>query len=156
MRKLIAVVVATMVVAGLLGATVVFAGPAVNKASGGGTVDWPMGRVTYGFTAQIDAAGVVKGQAQFHHRDVGISNHVAINCLAVVGNNAWLGGTITESTDPMSVGLEIVWRVQDNGQGQAAPPDMVSTVVPGVAPGECYSMPDLGLIPWTNGNVEVK
>ena len=51
---------------------------------------------------------------------------------------------------------DIVWEVQDNGQGIAAPPDKVSNVQPGVAPGTCNSMPDLGLIDWTNGNVQVQ
>lgn len=60
------------------------AAPALSKASGGGTVDWPLGRVTYGFTAQqVDDAGNAKGEAQFHHRDVGVSNHVDVLYMAV-------------------------------------------------------------------------
>jgi len=147
---------ATATMAVLLSASAALAGPPVHSATGGGTVDWPGGRVTYGFTAQIDAAGVVIGQAEFVHRDAGITNHVVINCLTVVGNTAWLGGTITISSNPALVGLDVVWEVQDNGQGIAAPPDKVSNVQPGVAPGTCNSMPDLGLIDWTNGNVQVQ
>ncbi len=155
MRKNTFATAATATMAVLLGASAALAGPPVHSATGGGTVDWPGGRVTYGFTAQIDAAGVVTGQAEFVHRDAGITNHVVINCLTVVDNTAWLGGTITFSSNPTLVGKDIVWEVQDNGQGIAAPPDMVSNVQPGVAPGTCNSQPALGLVPWTNGNVQV-
>jgi len=156
MRKLSFATAATATLAVLLGASAALAGPPVHSATGGGTVDWPGGRVTYGFTAQIDAAGVVTGQAEFQHRDSGITNHVVINCLTVVGNTAWLGGTITISSDPTLVGVEIVWEVQDNGQGNAASPDQVSNVQPEVAPGTCNSQPALGLIPWTHGKVQVQ
>src|SRR5213594_4413425 len=76
MRKLSFATAATATLAVLLGASAALAGPPVHSATGGGTVDWPGGRVTYGFTAQIDAAGVVTGQAEFEHRDAGITNHV--------------------------------------------------------------------------------
>lgn len=156
MRKLTIASIMSTLVAGILCASVAMAGPAVHKASGGGTVDWPLARATYGFNAQIDAAGVVKGQAEFQHRDAGIRNHVEINCLTVVGNDAWLGGIITSSSIPELVGVQILWRVQDNGEGNAATPDMTSIVVPGGAVGDCNLTPPLGLLPWTNGNVEVK
>jgi hypothetical protein len=156
MKHPILAVTACAVLSGLLGVSAALAGPPVHSASGGGTVDWPGGRVTYGFNAQVDASGAVKGQAEFHHRDAGITDHVDINCLTVVGNDAWLGGTITSSDNPAVVGLEIVWRVQDNGEGNAAAPDQTSTVVFGVSPGTCNTTPPLGLIPWTNGNVQVK
>ena len=132
------------------------AGPAVHKASGGGTVDWPGGRVTYGFNAQVDAAGAAKGEAEFQFRDVGVKLHVEIDCLTVAGNDAWLSGTIRTSDDASLVGQEILWRVEDNGEGPAAPSDRTSTVVLGVARGACATMPTLGMVPWTNGNVQVR
>ena len=156
MRKLSVVILAIVAVAGLLGASVALAGSAVHRASGGGTVDWPGGRVTYGFTARIDATGEVKGEAEFHFRDTGLRSHVDINCLAVSGNVAWLGGTITRSDDPSVVGMEVTWQVKDNGQGKAAPPDRTGIVFIGVASGDCNDMKWRGeLIPWTNGNVQI-
>ena len=123
MRKLTIASLTSTLLAGILCASVAMAAPAVHKASGGGTVDWPLARVTYGFNAQIDADGVVKGEAEFQHRDADVRNHVEINCLTVVGNDAWLGGVIRSSNIPELVGVQILWRVQDNGEGASATPD---------------------------------
>ncbi|HEY2954002.1 MAG TPA: hypothetical protein VGK89_01990 [Candidatus Eisenbacteria bacterium] len=155
MRKDIIAGFSIMLLAGVLGASVAMATTAVHRASGGGTVDWPLARVTYGFTAEIDADGVVTGEAEFQHRDLGVHNHVEITCLTVIGNDAWIGGVIRESNIPELVGVQIVWRVQDNGEGTGNV-DKTSIVVPNTTLGDCNLMPALGLIPWTSGNVLVK
>ena len=104
----------------------------------------------------MDASGAVKGAAQFQHRDTGVRRHADVLYLAVSGGDAWIGAVITQSDDPGDVGQEIYFRVQDNGQGKKATgPDQVSTVASGPAV-TAVSMPDLGLIPWTNGNVQVR
>jgi hypothetical protein len=127
------------------------------KVTGGGTVDWGAGRVTYGFTAeQVDAGGAAKGEAQFQHRDTRVRDHADVLYLAVSGGDAWIGAVITQSDDPTLVGQEIYFRVQDNGEGKKATgPDMVSSVVLGPAI-TALCMPALESIPWTNGNVQVK
>jgi hypothetical protein len=47
-------------------------------------------------------------------------------CLTVIGNEAWIGGTILHSSDPTYVGLGGWWHVVDNGQGRNAPPDITT------------------------------
>lgn len=128
--------------------------PATNKVTGGGTVDWADGRVTYGFTAQIDEKGNVKGEAQFQHRDTGdVTRHAKITALAVDGQgNAWLGGVYTTVPDePNLVGTEFVFQVFDGGKY-----DMVSSVALGTSADTASNQPSLYLIPWTNGNVVVE
>jgi len=137
MRKLTVPSCATTLLASLFCASVAIAAPPVHMASGGGTVDDAGARNTHGFTAQIDAAGNVRGQAEFQLRYLDLTIHVEITCLAVVGNDAWLGGTITTSSDPALVGQQVLFRVQDNGEGGAAPPDMTSQIVIGVVVPPC-------------------
>ena len=129
----------------------------VHRASGGGTVEYGGALNTHAFTAQIDANGNVKGQAEFQLRYIDTTIHAEVNCLAVVGNDAWIGGTITRSSNPavVGLGLHILFRVQDNGEGDAHPPDMTSQLVWGAVP-PCDTTPLLSLIEWTNGNVHVK
>ena len=128
----------------------------VHRASGGGTIEYGGTLNTHAFTAQIDADGNVKGQASFQLRYIHTTIHAEVNCLAVVGNDAWIGGTVTRSSNPavVGVGLNILFRVQDNGEGDAAPRDMSSQLVWGAVP-SCNTTPPLGLIEWTNGNVQV-
>lgn len=161
MKKILVLLLATLMVMTLGG--VALAAPPISQASGGGTVDWPNGRVTYGFTAlQVDPAGDAKGNAVFHHRDTptgtvhGNVLYVAVNTAT---GEAWIGGVVTKSDAPVfpTVGSEFVFKVVDNGQG-AGVQDEVSSVIYG-GPGTAASalgMPVFGTIPWTNGNVQVK
>ena len=153
-------VVALVAMLALAMSTPALAAAPLNQASGGGTVDWPNGRVTYGFTAQqIDQNGDARGQAQFYHRDVfEFPDHAQVLYLVVDTNtgDAWIGAVITQSEDATLVGQEIYWRVQDNGQGsKASGPDGVSSVAFGPAV-NALSMPMMSLMDWTNGNVKVK
>ncbi|MFH1679937.1 MAG: hypothetical protein ABIH26_04755 [Candidatus Eisenbacteria bacterium] len=132
---------------------VAFAGTG-PKVTGGGTVDWPNGRVTYGFNAQqIDVSGEAKGQFQVHHRDVGgLSIHGEVLYLAVnaATGEAWIGGAVTHSDDPSYDGLEFYFEVKDGA------PDMVSPVTYNVGVAiNALSMPALFLQEWTNGNVKI-
>jgi len=132
-------------------------GPRVHWASGGGTVEYAGALNTHAFTAQIDADGNVTGQAEFQLRYIDTTVHAEVHCLEVVGNNAWIGGTITRSSNPAQVGLglDILFRVQDYGEVAAHPPDMTSQLEWGAVP-SCSTAPPLGLIEWTNGNVQVR
>jgi hypothetical protein len=138
----------------------------VHWASGAGTVEYAGALNTHAFTAQVDADGNAKGQAEFQLRYIDTTVHVEVNCLAVVGNEAWIGGIITRSSNPAQVGLglHILFRVQDNGEGfraqpngagDARPPDMTSQLEWGAVP-SCDTTPPLGLIEWTHGNVQVR
>ena len=161
MKKVLFPITVLMLILVLTMSGTALAAKPLAQASGGGTVDWGMGRVTYGFIAQqIDERGNARGEAQFFHRDLinPFHDHADVLYLAVDSNtgDAWIGAVITQSSDPSLVGREIYWRVQDNGEGKKATgPDKVSTVVFGAAV-TALSMPPLGLIDWTNGNVKVK
>jgi hypothetical protein len=126
------------------------------KVTGGGTVDWLMGRVTYGFTAQnVDDLYGAKGQFIIQARDSGERVKAAIVSLAVDGTSAWMGGIVTQSDSSwVNVGDEFIIRVVDNGEGKKAAPDQVSSMYWAVG-SDVSSMPLLGLLDWTNGNVQV-
>ncbi|MGH7613926.1 MAG: hypothetical protein ACREMW_07800, partial [Gemmatimonadales bacterium] len=56
----------------------------------------------------------------------GIGIHVAVNCLNVIGNQAWVSGVITHSRIPGLAGLDAVTTVVDNGRSANDPPDQIS------------------------------
>jgi hypothetical protein len=135
--------------------------PALHETSGGGTDDVSGGPVTYGFNAQqLDGIGNAKGQFHLRSRQTGSEIHADITYLVVDTNtgDAWLGGVITKTNQPDWEELEIVFRVQDNGQGsKATGPDAVSPVLVGTGvAATALDMPQFVLYDWTNGNVQVK
>ena len=102
------------------------------------------------------ADGSVTGQwsDQFGHGNGGV--HVALDCLLVVGNQAWIGGV---ATDKNFDGLRVITMVEDNGTSVHDPRDQISFswVDPasfGFSP-NCLDAPDLPLVPITNGEVKV-
>jgi hypothetical protein len=70
------------------------------------------------FTARVDADGAVNGEYQ---RVAGAAIiHGTITCLTVVGNEARIGGTIDRAFfTPVGVGSDFLFRVIDNGEGEA-------------------------------------
>jgi hypothetical protein len=70
--------------------------------------------------------GTVTGQwsDQFGHGDGGL--HIAVDCVTVVGNHAWVGGVVTESDVPGQVGTRAYTEVVDNGTSANDPPDQIS------------------------------
>ena len=144
------------IVSYLLLASVAWAAPPVHQATGGGTIEFNSSLETIAFTAQIDAAGDVKGQAEFQLRDLSLTFHVVVDCLQVSGVNAWISGLISTSNDPTLVGQRVLWQVQDNGEGDASSPDQVSLPVQFNPTAPCQSQATLPLVPWTNGNVQVR
>jgi hypothetical protein len=99
--------------------------------------------------------GSVKGQwtDQFGQGQGGI--HVAINCLFVQGNQAWVSGFVTSGTFNGAdlSGLPVITRVQDNGGGNT--PDAISFSFIGNA-AACTTAPNLPLVPMTAGQVNVR
>jgi hypothetical protein len=131
---------------------------ATDKVTGGGTVDWLNGRVTYGFTAQqtgLDHEAVGQFVIQARDSDPTIRIKASIVSLAVDGNNAWMGGVVTQSNYAgFEVGDEFIIRVVDNGEGKKAARDQVSSMYWGLG-SDVSTMPLLDLLDWTNGNVQV-
>ncbi|HST25152.1 MAG TPA: hypothetical protein VLJ76_04100 [Gaiellaceae bacterium] len=71
------------------------------------------------FKAQGNPDGSATGSYTYKEVDDGAPFDASgpITCMAIVGNDAWIGGTITSSTDPTVVGMGSWWHVTDNGQG---------------------------------------
>ncbi|HYC33815.1 MAG TPA: hypothetical protein VEB59_16110 [Gemmatimonadales bacterium] len=91
--------------------------PHVASASGAGHFTNPLNGVFVrdNFTARSDQFGVT-GEYQ---RIAGAAIiHGTITCLTVVGNEAWIGGTIDRAAfTPVGIGSDFVFRVIDNGEG---------------------------------------
>jgi hypothetical protein len=79
--------------------------------------------------------------------------HVDIDCLVVVGNDAWVSGLITHP-DSLA-GLTAVTRVRDNGRSANDPADQVSFTFVDIGV-TCDDEPDLPLSDLINGQVTVR
>lgn len=105
----------------------------------------------FSLIALMNADGDVWGQYsdQFGHGNGGF--HATVNCLTVVGNEAWVSGTITSGTwfgDPLE-GLSILTHVVDNGQtGDQISYSYIGTTIP------CTDQPETELFDMT-GQVKV-
>lgn len=154
---------------GLMTATPLFAatGP---RATGGGTFQEsnqdetaPEQTSTFAFNAITHKNGTVTGHLKYHWRAEGTTWRVDIDCLQVVGNQAALGGTLTDiqgtpSDENFFEGQTVIFFVQDNGQGGAASPDRISDVY--------YNAPTCDILPLPqgpgrfefplNGNIQVQ
>jgi len=106
------------------------------------------------FIAIQYADGSVNGQwiDQFGHGDGGI--HVAVNCLEVDGNQAWISGVVTQSPFEDDIGLTAATRVVDNGTSANDPPDQMSftRINP---PFDCHARRPMLLFDLSGGEVKV-
>ena len=81
--------------------------------------------------------------------------HVAVDCLVVVGNQAWIGGVVTKGdlNGVPVTGRRALTRVVNNGKSANDPPDQISysylTSVP------CTARFPLPLLVMTDGQVTV-
>lgn len=113
---------------------------------------------TFSFTAQLLEDGTARGKAQWNNRGRDQSWDVDISCAVfnpIMPNQAWFGGTLTrgygQASDapggiPYEVGAEVVFAVEDNGEGSGADPDRIigfGTTPPGFAGAVCA-----GFVPW--------
>lgn len=170
MKRLISILSIALLVI-ILNSSPVLAAPQLHKVTGGGTVDFFGYDETYGFTAmQVDASGNAKGEMQFtwHYPSWYTESnpwtlHADVLYLAVneATGDAWIGGVITQSSDPYAVSIEFVIRVRDNGEGEkASEPDMIGYTVFWTPAYIALSMPTYSwfstLEPFTHGNVQVK
>jgi hypothetical protein len=101
-----------LVVASVHGRTYVLLGPSV-----------------FGVTVQQDplayhatrfANGSVHGAWHYDYWEAGQQTTFSgdVTCMTVSGNRAWIGGPITESSDPTQIGMGAWWQVADNGTGR--------------------------------------
>lgn len=100
------------------------------------------------------ADGSVSGQwiDQFGHGNGGV--HVAVNCLEVDGNQAWISGIVTQSPAEEDIGLTAATRVVDNGTSTKDPPDQISftRIDP---PFDCHARRPMLLFDLSGGEVKV-
>jgi hypothetical protein len=100
--------------------------------------------------------GTVRGQWQdtfFGRGNPALALHVDIDCLVVVGDEAWVSGVITRPA--FLAGLPAVTRVRDNGTSANDPPDQVSFTFIDIGV-TCTDQPDLPLFDLINGQVTVQ
>ncbi len=88
-----------------------------------------LGPSVFGVTVQQDplayratrlADGTVRGHWRYDYWEAGQETTFSgpVTCLSVSGNRAWIGGPVTESSDPAQVGMGAWWQVADNGTGR--------------------------------------
>ena len=91
---------------------------------------------------------------QFGHGNGGV--HIAVDCVSVLGNDAWISGVITHSTfELVPAGTPVITRVRDNGTSQNDAPDEISFTIPLGSPLSCQTRPPLPLFPLDGGEVKV-
>jgi len=105
---------------------------AASATGGGSTVNFH-----FGFTAQLhsggNVAGIVTGNAQVVFvAPNGGPLHIDVNCLEVVGNDAYMSGTLAYSAFGLTKGTEMLFGVQDDDS--AAKPDLISDIFFSPAP----------------------
>lgn len=128
------------------------------SANGAGHFDITGDLRTFSFHANTAKDGSVSGQAQVNNRDQSVVTHMAVNCLRVAGNRAFMSGVITKASDPAIEGRGALWSVQDNGEGANAPPDRISLVFVGGPGGLPHNWCQAGPPPVNvvDGNIQVK
>jgi hypothetical protein len=163
--RFVTAAVATLAI--VVGATVADAPGAsqsvVASATGSGHMVRPDGTFrSFSFSARRYADGTSDGQLQLNSRSFDVVVHIRIDCLRVVGNVAHMSGRITRINNPDEgeVGELNRVEVRDNGEGENAPPDQVSTIPanPGDAdPTTCVDPPTNSTIRTVQrGNVQVR
>jgi hypothetical protein len=163
--------IATVVVLALAAASFAAAGggKVVASASGGShlTLHNVFGLTTlevktFTFDAKQRSDGTSDGH--WHYKDVedGVTWNVdgPVTCTTIVGNHAWVGGTIEHSSDPSYTGLDMWFQVIDNGEGHNAPPDITTLIGVGVA-GQAQAYCNAAnppRFPWPveHGNIQVR
>jgi hypothetical protein len=114
------------------GAASAAAAPAGHGSSVAAQVDGQtyvlLGPSVFGVTVQQDplayhaiklADGTVRGRWRYDYWQAGQETTFSgpVTCMSVSGNRAWIGGPITDSSDPTQLGMGAWWQVADNGTG---------------------------------------
>jgi hypothetical protein len=131
----------------------------VHRATVGGHDADPFGNTDANFSlvAIEHGDGRMTGEwtDQFGQGEGGI--HVDVNCLHVVGNNAWVSGIVRHGSfqGVDFTGQPAITRVADFGKSRHDPPDAISFSFIG-NPTPCTAAPNLPLLPMTDGQVRVE
>ena len=115
----------------------------------------PGGDATFSLVGILRSDGSASGQYtdQYGHANGGL--HAVLDCVHVVGNEAWVSGTITSGNIAGGVGLPVTLHLVDNGQSANDPPDQISFANVGNST-LCTDEPVLDLFDMTNGEVRVQ
>jgi hypothetical protein len=107
--------------------------PATQSVTGGGsTVNFH-----FGFTAQPHSNGKVTGTVTGNAQVVFVAPnagpiHIDLNCLEIVGDDAYISGTLAYSAFGLAKGTEMLFGVQDDDS--AAKADLISDIYFSPAP----------------------
>ena len=88
-----------------------------------------LGPSVFGVTVQQDplsyhavllADGSAHGWWRYDYWEAGQETTFSgpVTCMSASGNRAWVGGPVSESSDPTQVGMGVWWQVADNGTGR--------------------------------------
>jgi hypothetical protein len=145
----------TMLVAGIAFASSGATRKVIQSVTGnghqlGGAVDR-----TVTFNIHKRADGTVDGWYRSEARPPGgASIRVRIECLHVVGNQAWATGTIVSAGNPDNIGRSYSVRFIDNGEGSGGPPDEIG--VARFQNYDCMAEPDIPSRQLVTGNLQVR
>ena len=158
-KLLLSGLLAVLLVAILAAATSV-AAAGNPSATGGGTTEEAGKKSTFVFNAIEHKDGTVNGHLVYQFRGADVFIHMDIDCLNIFGNQAVLSGTVTKVTGTganlfpfIFVGAPATFQVEDNGEGNNAPPDQISDLFFGVP--DCHNFTTTTYLP-ISGNIQVK
>jgi hypothetical protein len=128
-------------------------GPVAHRVSAGARDPF----ASFTLTAAIFADGTMTGQYTDQFPQIGGGFHALLNCVSIVGNDAWVSGVIISGTaDGQDLtGLPVATRVRDNCVSAKDPPDDVSFSFIG-DPTPCTEHVDYPLFTSPEGQVVIK
>jgi len=138
-------------------------GPVVHHVSVGGPdacialgFDHPGCNANFSLVANQYADGSASGQFTDRFTE-GDGFHAVIDCVSVVGNDAWVSGVITSGTQGGVdlTGSPVATRVRDNGTSAKDPADQISYSWLG-DPRPCTAHVPYGLLNAPQGQVKIK
>jgi hypothetical protein len=150
------------------------AGSSTQSAAGHGNLISGGELRTFSFTALRKADSTAAGQVEVKNRSLDVRAHIDVDCLRFeAGSRAIVSGTITQSSNPGLIvpGRIGVFGVEDNGEGEAAPADRITTIPDYAPPKSCNEFTFVGstlrdvanvsvvvrtLTPIVNGNIQVQ
>jgi hypothetical protein len=156
MKKITVFVSAAILLAAFITVTAFKTPPPRPSANGQGTLTVGDQTRHFSFHANTMPNNSVQGSGVLTYTANGLKIHFDINCLSVTGNTATMSGVITKDDEAERVGWQIRFKVQDNGEGANANPDMMSLMQLSPALPACNVPFGITLNPIEGGNIQVK